>query len=971
MRKGARLGAAPVRFRFDGREFVGCEGDTAASALLACGVRAFGRSMKYRRLRGVWSAGVEEPNALLTVGAGPARIPNVPASVLRVRDGMELQSQNRWPALHMDVASLLQLGGGFFGAGFYYKTFLWPSWRAFERPIRALAGLGPAPAASTLVDPRIEHLSCDVLVAGGGVAGLCAARTAVRSGARVVLLERDACLGGELQYEAANIEDQPAQEWIRAARAELEELGARVLLETSLVGGGHGLYIAHGEPGGLAGANHVLRIRARALVIALGAVERPIAFVDNDRPGVMLLGAAERYSAGYGSLAGRSAVVFANHDRAYAAAERLQAAGVQVRAVVDTRPAEAAQAADAARARLQSAGTECLAAHVVAAASGRTAVQGAWVVPHNGGARRRIDCEFIFVSGGWSPVVHPGLQQGGERRYLAEQAAFVAVPGEGSHVVGSAAAHWSVAAVVADAHHRSLALVRALGFQPSEGPPPRADGDPAPRLTPYWRSPCAAHDEKRQFVDPQNDVTVADLRATLAEGFLDIEHVKRYTALGFGTDQGRLGGTLGAAIVAELRGEPLAEVGISRPRAPYQPVTLRSLAGLRTGMALRVARRTPLHAWHEAHGGVLDPMGLWYRPRYYRDNGSDAGTAAVVEARRVRTVGGIVDASTLGKIEVCGADAAAFLDALYVTRASPLRPGRAKYMVNLREDGRVLDDGLALCLESGRYVVTTSSSHGEHMLSHLEHFRALEWGGRAVTLTDVTDAWAVIAVAGPTSRDALGHVLGRDWQDTLATLPHMSFARGRHLGVDLTVLRAGFSGELSYELHVRPSAAVALWQSLVEAGLAPYGLDALDILRVEKGYLTTSEINGETTPHDLGMEALLRAGQPCVGRDLLDLPGLHESTRPRLVGLRAVDGRSEFLAGAQLTVGPTDAKPCGYVTSACYSVALEQTVGLALVARAVPDGAEVHARDPLRGRDTRVRVCSPVHFDPEGTRMKA
>lgn len=971
MRKGARLGAAPVRFRFDGREFVGCEGDTAASALLACGVRAFGRSMKYRRLRGVWSAGVEEPNALLTVGAGPARIPNVPASVLRLREGMELQSQNRWPALHLDVASLLQLGGGFFGAGFYYKTFLWPSWRAFERPIRALAGLGPAPVASDLVDPRIEHLSCDVLVAGGGAAGLCAARTAARSGARVVLLERDACLGGELQYEAANIDGRPAQEWIGEARAELEGLGARVLLETSLVGGGHGLYIAHGEPGGLAGANHVLRIRARALVIALGAVERPIAFVDNDRPGVMLLGAAERYSAGYGSLAGRSAVVFANHDRAYAAAERLQAAGVQVRALVDTRPAEAAQVVDAARARLQSAGTECLASHVVAAASGRTAVQGAWVVPREGGARRRIDCDFIFVSGGWSPVVHPGLQQGGERRYLAEQAAFVAVPGEGSHVVGSAAAHWSVDAVVTDAHHRSQALVRALGFHPFEGPPPRADGDPAPRLTPYWRSPCDAQDEKRQFVDPQNDVTVADLRATLAEGFLDIEHVKRYTALGFGTDQGRLGGTLGAAIVAELRGEPLAEVGISRPRAPYQPVTLRSLAGLRTGMALRVARRTPLHAWHEAHGGVLDPMGLWYRPRYYRDNGIDAGTAAVVEARRVRDVGGIVDASTLGKIEVCGADAAAFLDALYVTRASPLRPGRAKYMVNLREDGRVLDDGLALCLESGRYVVTTSSSHGEHMLSHLEHFRALEWGGRAVTLTDVTDAWAVIAVAGPTSRDALGRVLGRDWQDTLATLPHMSFARGRHLGVDLTVLRAGFSGELSYELHVRPSAAVALWQSLVDTGLAPYGLDALDILRVEKGYLTTSEINGETTLHDLGMEALLRAGQPCVGRDLLDLPGLHEATRPRLVGLRAVDGRSEFPAGAQLTVGPTDAKPCGYVTSACYSVALEQTVGLALVARAVPDGAEVHARDPLRGRDTRVRVCSPVHFDPEGTRMKA
>ncbi len=970
MRRGTRLGTGSVRFGFDGREYVGREGDTAASALLAAGVRAFGRSMKYRRLRGVVSAGVEDPGALLTLGRGATRIPNLPAPALLLREGMELYSQNRWPALHRDVASLLQFGGGLFGAGFYYKTFLWPSWRAFERPIRALAGLGPAPGASVLPDARVEHLSCDVLVAGGGAAGLCAALAAARCGATVVLVERDSTLGGELQFETATLDGLPARQWIEETRAGLVRLGVRLLVGTRCVGGSDGLHIAHGEPGRPDEAATVYRIRARAMVIALGAVERPIAFVDNDRPGVMLLGAAERFQAGWGALAGRAAVVFANHDRAWLAAERLLAAGVPLRAVVDVR-GSAGPRASVSRDRLEAAGVDCLAGHVVTAAGGRAGVASVEVATRAGGRPRRIDCEFVFVSGGWSPSIHPGLQQGGGRRYDSAQSAFVAEPSAGRWIVGNAAATWSIAGVAAEGHACGAAVAGSLGFGAAAGEPPRADGDPEPGLEACWRVPCEPRDEHRQFVDPQNDVTVADLRAALAEGFIDVEHVKRYTALGFGTDQGRLGGTLGAAILAELRGQPLAEVGISRPRPPYHPVTLRSLAGLRTGPALRVARRTVLHEWHAANGGILDPMGLWYRPRYYRANGADAARAAVVEARRVRGHGGVLDGSTLGKIEVCGPDAAAFLDAAYLTRASTLRPGRARYMVCLREDGVVLDDGLALCLEPGRYVVTTSSSHGEHVLSHLEHLRELEWAARGVILTDVTDAWAVIVVAGPASRDALVGVLGGEWVSTLVALPHMGLARGRHLGHELTLLRAGFSGELAYELHARPAAAPALWQALVAAGLAPYGLDALDILRVEKGYLTTSEINGETTPHDLGMDALLRAGQPCVGRELLDRPGLHAAARPRLVGLRAVDGRSPFLAGAQLTVGARDARPCGYVTSACHSVALDQPVGLALVAREIAEGAELHVRDPLRNSQGRVRVCAPVHFDPDGTRMKA
>lgn len=973
-RQGTRLGATSLTFRFDGKTYRAQEGDTAASALLANGVRAMGRSVKYRRLRGVLAAGPEEPNALLTVGMRPTVIPNIYAPQLELRDGMVIRSQNRWPSLRYDLASLLQAGGGFFGAGFYYKTFIWPSWHAWEGPIRRLAGLGEAPAASDIPAVAHEHGRCDVLVAGAGPAGLAAARTAARAGARVILVEREPACGGELDFETSTIESQPAQAWVASAVAELQSLGVRILTGTTLVAGSGGEYIAHGEPGGLAGANAMYKIRAGAFVIAMGAVERPIAFVDNDLPGVMLLGAAERFLARYGVQVGRTAVLFANHDRVYAAATRLAAGGIRVRAIVDTRETAAlGPEASAQRTALAAAGTECLAAHAVLAARGRREVRGAVIAPiANTGARRTLRCDTVLVSGGWGPSVHAGTQEGATRRYEASLGAFVATDQpDGRCSAGAANGVLALSEVLADGVAAGRAAARHAGH-PSEAPvTPPAVGDPAPRLKLYWRSPADLAGEKRQFLDFQNDTTVADLRATLEEGFIHIEHVKRYTALGFGTDQGRIGSLLGAAILAELRGEPLADVGTSRLRPPYHPVTMASIAGLRTGQHLRPSRRTPLHDWHAAHGGVLEPMDLWFRPRYYAANGPGAYEAGIAEARRVRESGGIVDGSTLGKIEVAGPDAAAFLDTLYLTKASTIKVGRSKYMVNLREDGMVLDDGIVLRLAPDRFIATTSSGHGAHMLSHFEHYRDTEWAGRAVTVTDVTEAWGVIVVAGPRSREVLGSVLGAEWAAMISDLGHMAFARGTHTGHGLTVLRASFSGELAFELHCRPAITVALWESLVAAGLAPYGLEALDILRVEKGYLVSSELDGSTTPYDLGMDGLVRLGNPCVGRDLLGRPAFHEPTRPRLIGVRAVDGRSPFYGGAQLTAADRPSLPVGYVTSSVYSPVLGEWVGLALVSRVHGEGAVLTARDPLRLGDCPVRLTPMVHYDPSGERMKS
>ncbi|HEV7432135.1 MAG TPA: 2Fe-2S iron-sulfur cluster-binding protein, partial [Steroidobacteraceae bacterium] len=756
LRTGTRLAPEGLSFTFDGRPYSAQVGDSAASALLAHGVRVMGRSVKYRRARGVLSAGPEEPNALLSVGTPPEVIPNIAAPQLRLRDGLVLRSQNRWPSLRFDIASVLQAGGGLLGAGFYYKTFKWPSWRSYEWIIRRLAGLGEAPGRCQLPLVAIEHCGCDVLVAGAGAAGLAAALAAARAGARVVLCEREPQCGGELEFESARIDGQPALQWVDAALAELRALKVRILTETSLVAESSGELIAHAEPGGLPGENTMYRIRAREFLIAMGAIERPIAFCDNDRPGVMLLGAAERYLARYGVRVGSELVLFANHERAYAAARRLIAGGMQVRAIIDTRRVHELStdgALSQLRESLRNDGVECLAGHAVTAAIGRPTVKFARIELLGGSApARQIPCDAILMSGGWTPTVHAGLQHGGMVQHAAAIGAFIAADQPaGRTAVGSARGLLELADVLRDAHAAGERAARSADATRASGAAPDGSGDASPALVPFSRAPVSSAEEKRQFIDWQNDVTVADLRTALAEGFCDIEHVKRYTTLGVGTDQGSTGGLLGAAIVAEFQGKSLAEIGASRSRPPYQPVTLHSIAGFHVGAAVKVARRTPLHDWHAAHGGMLEPMGLWMRPRYYATNGVTVA-AAVVEARRVRTHGGIADSSTLGKLEVAGPDAAAFLDYLYLTKASTIKIGRSKYMVNLREDGMVLDDGLVLRLGTDRFLATTSSGHGTHMLAHFEHYRATQWANRTVTITDVTEAWAAIAVAGPTSR---------------------------------------------------------------------------------------------------------------------------------------------------------------------------------------------------------------------------
>jgi len=972
VRTGHRLGEEKISFRFDGKAYEGYAGDTAASALLASGTRLFGRSMKYHRPRGLLSAGFEEPNALLTIDPGEFCISNLPAPCLAVQQDMQIVSQNRWPSLRFDLASLIGAGGDLFAAGFYYRTFMWPKWHIYEGFIRRMAGLGASASDSELKPPRVEHIDCDVLITGAGPAGLAAALAAARSGARTVVCEREPTPGGELEFEGAVIDGQTSMDWVRATLGELQSRSVRILTETAVVGSSGQLVIAHREPGGLAHQAVVYRIHTRAFVAATGAIEQPIAFVDNDLPGVMLVGAAERYLVRYGVQVGRNIVLFGCHDRLYASAQRLVSGGMRVTAIIDTR--RDCKASE--RAALEDQGVDCLCGHAVVAALGSRGVRGVRVAAiDNVGVTRDITCDSLLVSAGWAPDYYAAVHSpDGPLRNLAT------VTATWSAAAGAANGRLELNDVIEDGYRAGIkAAGRAMAETDSTSKtathPPLGNvdgGDPQPGAEPFWRSPTTYKGEKRQFIDLQNDVTVADLRQSIEQGFTDIEHVKRFTALGFGTEQGRTSAVMGAAILAELSGGDTSIITTSRRRPPFKPATLGVIAASRQGISLRPERHTVLHALHLEQGGVMEDAGLWQRSRYYRGNGLDATAASLVEAARVRGYGGILDASTLGKIEVAGPGVAAFLDHIYLTRASTIKAGRSKYMVMLREDGMALDDGIVLRLAPDRFVATVGSGHAGHVLSHMEFHRDIEPLHHGVVISDVTEAWSVIVAAGPCSREVLCQVLGSDWQERLNQLAHMGFVTGQWQESALRVLRASFSGELAYELHCREPIAAPLWQALSDAGMLPYGLEALEVLRIEKGYLTAAEINGQTTPQDLGMERMAELGNPCIGHALLDRPGLHDPQRPRLVGLRASQPGQTFLIGAQVTKTTEANLSCGHVTSATFSPTLGEWVGLALVARQhSEEGTALLARDPLREGDTPVRVVSPVHFDPAGTRMKS
>jgi methylglutamate dehydrogenase subunit C len=962
----------PIAFRFDGQRMRGLAGDTLASALLANGQRVVGRSLKYHRPRGIVTSGAEEPCALVEVLSPNGREPNRPATTLELREGLEIESQNRWPSLRFDALAVNDLLSRFLPAGFYYKTFMAPgrAWeRLYEPLLRHAAGLGRLKGSAAPHAPaETVHDHLDVLVVGAGAAGLAAAQRLGQRGLRVMLADADAVPGG------GTLLDERWSAWREAVGKALGGMGSvRCLTRTAVVGAyGHGVYAAlqtlsPAETVRCGGLRERLRvIRARTTILATGASERLIAFAGNDVPGVMLAGAAHQFLRRYGVAVGRRPAFFLNSDEAYEAVFAYAAAGIACSAVIDVR------AASPGAERARALGIAVVSGAAVEAVHGRTGVRAVRLAPREGRAARKLEADCLLVSGGYTPNTSLASQLRGELQWREEIAAPVAALAPSSaQLAGAARGVFGLAAAARDGEYAARAVAAQLGIELGGWSAPSAyPADPEHTLTgAIWEVPGRG----KAFVDLQNDVTCDDVRLAAREGYEHVEHMKRYTTHGMATDQGRIGGLLGSAVLAQARGLSVAEVGQAKPRPFVQSVAFAALAGAEVGAHFKPRRLLPLHDWHEASGATFADIGLWLRPLVYS---RQPGWEAVLrEARAVRTAVGITDLSTLGKIDVQGPDAAKFLDFIYANTFSTLRVGDARYGIMLREDGMLLDDGTTSRLGSEHFLITTTTANCSVVLEHLEFHLQAVCPRLEVLLTEVSDQWAQFAVAGPQSRDVVATVVtGLDLSN--AAFPFMSAATAQVAGIAGRVYRISFSGELAYELAVPAQHARVAWTALLEAGarygIVPYGLDALNTLRIEKGHVTGAELNGNTSADDLGMYRMLKKHGDFVGRALSQRPGLSAPDRLQLVGVRLLDPGRRLRNGAQLLRPGGGQSSLGYLTSVTAAAAFEGWVGLALVAAGRARlGQRLIAASPAHHEQTEVMIVSAHMYDPENHRVRA
>lgn len=980
-----------LAFTFNGVRHTGLEGDTLASALLANGVHLVGRSFKYHRPRGILAAGADEPNALVQLARGERTEPNARATMVELFEGLTAASQNCWPSVAFDVGAINNALSRLLPAGFYYKTFMWPPtprwWLRYEHLIRHAAGMGRAASAP---DPdRYEHryAHCDVLVIGSGPAGLAAARAAAASGARVIVCDEGARLGGSLLGATVSIDGAGAMAWLdETLRALAANADVTRLARTTAFGWYDGNLVGLIErvTDHLATApthlprQRLWKVRAKSIVLASGALERPIAYANNDRPGTMLAGAARTYVERYGVRPGSRAVVFTNNDSAYAAALSLHEAGVGIAAIVDARADS--KLAGALPQRARSAGLSILAACVVHDARGGQRVNAVEVRPLGGGGARAIACDLVCVSGGWNPAVHLFSQARGRLRYDDALAAFL--PDHSPMPIAAAGAAngtFDLAAALAEGHAAGLRGAQAAGLAPAPLAAARAEPLATGSLEALWAVPASTRGAKR-FVDLQNDVTASDIALAAREGYTSVEHLKRYTTLGMGTDQGKTSNIVGLALLAEQLGRPIPQVGTTTFRPPYTPVTLGAYPGIHAGPHVEPTRRTCLHDWHVAQSARMNNAGLWKRPHSYPRGSESPEEAANREARNVRTHVGVVDVSTLGKIELQGRDVAEFLNRVYINRWDTLPVGRCRYGVMLRDDGLVFDDGTTSRLAHSHWLMTTTTVNAAKVLQHLESLLQVDWPDLQVFVTSVTEQWAAVALSGPKSRDVLARLVDIDVAN--AAFPFLAVGECHVMvggePMPARLLRMSYSGELAYEIHVPADRALALWEALLAAGegfgIMPYGTEAMGTLRIEKGHVVIGpEADGRTTADDLGLGKLVSAAKWCVGKPLLSRPALTESGRWQLVGLTALEG-AKMPRAAKLVADPDRAFPnpmLGHVTSWCWSPNLEAWIALALLANGRErQGETLWAVSPLAGARVRVKVGPPCFIDPDGERLR-
>ncbi|KRW58911.1 sarcosine oxidase subunit alpha [Pseudomonas sp. TTU2014-080ASC] len=996
--QGGRIDRSkPLTFSFNGQSYQGYAGDSLAAALLANGVDVVGRSFKYSRPRGIVAAGAEEPNAILQLGSTEAaQVPNVRATQQALYNGLVAKSTNGWPSVNTDLMGILgKVGGGMMPPGFYYKTFMYPQnlWLTYEKYIRKAAGLGRSP---TEVDPdSYDHMNqhCDVLVVGAGPAGLAAALAAGRSGARVILADEQEEFGGSLLSTRETLDNQPAAQWAAQAISELSGMANVTLLLRATVNGyhDHNFLTIHqrltdhlGEVAPMGSVRQRMhRVRAKRVVLATGAHERPLVYANNDVPGNMLADAVSTYVRRYGVAPGRKLVLSTNNDYAYRVVLDWLDAGLEVAAVADAR----SNPQGSWVAEVRSRGVRIITGSAVVEAIGSKRVSAARICPIDitghkvKSAGETINCDLIASSGGYSPVVHLASHLGGKPVWREDILAFV--PAEGGFqqrvCAGAVNGVFNLGDALNDGFEAGVRAATEAGFAAVTGSLPQTlkrTEEPAvalfqvPHDKPTSRAP-------KQFVDLQNDVTAAGIELATREGFESVEHVKRYTALGFGTDQGKLGNINGLAIAARSLGISVAQMGTTMFRPNYTPVTFGAVAGRHCGALFEPKRYTAMHSWHLQNGAEFEDVGQWKRPWYFPKAGEDMHAAVARECKAVRNAVGILDASTLGKIDIQGPDAREFLNRAYTNAWTKLDVGKARYGLMCKEDGMVFDDGVTACLADNHFLMTTTTGGAARVLEWLEIYHQTEWPELKVYFTSVTDHWATMTLSGPNSRKLLAEVTDIDLDKD--AFPFMSWKEGLVGGVPARVFRISFTGELSYEVNVQANYALGVWEQLIEAGkkygLTPYGTETMHVLRAEKGFIIVGQdTDGSVTPDDLNMSW-------CVGRNKpfswIGLRGMNRDDslredRKQLVGLKPIDPNKVLPEGAQLVNDPKQAIPMdmvGHVSSSYYSAAMGYSFAMGLVKGGLKRMGERVFAPLADGSVIEAEIVSSVFYDPKGERQ--
>jgi sarcosine oxidase subunit alpha len=967
----------PLNFTFDGKAMKGFDGDTLASALLANDQLLVGRSFKYHRPRGVVTAGSAEPNALVSIGSGGRTEPNTRATVAELYQGLAAVSQNRWPSLKYDIGSLNSLLSPFLGAGFYYKTFMWPAafWeKVYEPFIRHAAGLGKVVMQA---DPdRYEKAwaHCDLLVVGSGPAGLMAALTAARGGLRVILADEGFRLGGSLLSEKLSIGGLSADAFAQSILEQLASFENVTLMPRTTIFGWYDdnvfgavekvqKHVAMPSPE--LPVERMWRIAAKRAILATGAEERPLVFGGNDRPGVMMAGAMRNYLNRYGVAVGQKVAVFTNGGSGYRTAQDLAAQGVEIAAIIDTRAGTNEVAPE---------GVRVIHGGSVISTKGKYRIEG--LIADRGGLDELVACDALAVSGGWSPIIHLACQRGAKPVWSDEKQAFMAptVGGE-LELAGSVAGVETIAGCLADGARRAATVLTSLGLSAAEADLPEVEGEYDPSFAAIWHVPGA---KDKAFIDFQNDVHAKDLGLALREGFGHIEHAKRYTTNGMATDQGKLGNVNAAGIIAGMRGVSPAAVGTTTFRPFYTPVSFGVMAGTARGRHARPVRQSPLHGWAKKNGAIFVEAGAWYRSSWFPREGEKGWRESVDrEVLNVRANVGICDVSTLGKIEVFGRDAAEFLNRLYSNAFLKLPVGKARYGLMLREDGYVYDDGTTSRLSENHFFVTTTTAYAGEVMTHMEFCSQTLWPDLDVRFVSSSDQWAQMSVAGPKARVVLQQLIEDDISNE--AFPFLAAApvtlKG---GLKARLFRISFSGELAFELAVPAGYGEAVADAVMEAGkahgISPYGVEALNVLRIEKGHVTHNELDGRTTPDDVGLGRMMSTQKvDFIGKRLSTRFGLTAADRIQLVGLKPVDTAKEIKAGAHLLkegAKPSTANDQGHVSSVCFSPVLGHSIALAFLKSGRERiGEKIVVWDGLRGEEILAEVCSPVFVDAENKKL--